>query len=128
MAGCGYVFPGLSTSRYLVIQQHLPSDPSRLIGSHMARVALAICLAGAGGGRRRRGGSILGHAPRTGRNNRTGRLKRAITADKVYKLVRAYSAEPGLEIEAHALRATATTNALDHKADIAKNPEVAWAH
>src|ERR1700722_11260238 len=52
------------------------------------------------------------------RNNRTGRLERAITADGVYKLVRAYSAQLGLEIGAHALRATAATNALDHQADI----------
>ena len=54
------------------------------------------------------------------RNNRTGRLERAITADGVYKLVRTYSAGLGFEIGAHALRATAATNALDHQADIAK--------
>src|ERR1700728_4157308 len=48
------------------------------------------------------------------RNNRTGRLEQAITADGVYKLVRAYSAQLGFEIGAHALRATAATNALDH--------------
>jgi integrase/recombinase XerD len=53
------------------------------------------------------------------RNNRTGRLERAITADGVYRLVRAYSAQLGFEIGAHALRATAATNALDHQADIA---------
>ena len=41
------------------------------------------------------------------RNNRTGRLERTITADGVYKLVRAYSAQLGFEIGAHALRATA---------------------
>jgi hypothetical protein len=35
----------------------------------------------------------------------------------VYTLVRAYSAELGFEIGAHALRATAATNALDHQAD-----------
>ncbi len=57
------------------------------------------------------------------RNNRTGRLERAITADGVYKLVRAYSAQLGFEIGAHALRATAATNALDHQADIAKVQE-----
>jgi len=57
------------------------------------------------------------------RNNRTGRLERAITADGVYKLVRAYSAQLGFEIGAHALRATAATNALDHEADIAKVQE-----
>jgi site-specific recombinase XerD len=57
------------------------------------------------------------------RNNRTGRLERAITADGVYKLVRTYSAQLGFEIGAHALRATAATNALDHQADIAKVQE-----
>jgi integrase/recombinase XerD len=50
-------------------------------------------------------------------------MERAITADGVYKLVRAYSAELGFEIGAHALRATAATNALDHQADIAKVQE-----
>jgi site-specific recombinase XerD len=57
------------------------------------------------------------------RNNRTGRLEKAITADGVYRLVRAYSAQLGFEIGAHALRATAATNALDHQADIAKVQE-----
>jgi len=57
------------------------------------------------------------------RNNRTGRLGQAITADGVYKLVRTYSARLGFEIGAHALRATAATNALDHQADIAKVQE-----
>ena len=48
---------------------------------------------------------------------------RAMTPDGVYKLVRAYSAALGFEIGAHALRATAATNALDHEADIAKVQE-----
>jgi integrase/recombinase XerD len=57
------------------------------------------------------------------KNNATGRLDTAITADGVYRLVRAYSAQLGFEIGAHALRATAATNALDHQADIAKVQE-----
>ena len=57
------------------------------------------------------------------RNNATGRLNKAITADGVYKLVRAYSRQLGFEIGAYALRATAATNALDHQADIAKVQE-----
>jgi site-specific recombinase XerD len=57
------------------------------------------------------------------RNNRTGRLEGAITADGVYRLVRGYSAQLGFLIGAHALRATAATNALDHQADIAKVQE-----
>jgi integrase/recombinase XerD len=57
------------------------------------------------------------------RNNRTGRLEGAITADGVYRMVRRYSAQLGFAIGAHALRATAATNALDHQADIAKVQE-----
>jgi integrase/recombinase XerD len=57
------------------------------------------------------------------RNNRTGDLEKALDPDMVYKLVRGYSAELGFEIGAHALRATAATNALDHQADIAKVQE-----
>ncbi|HJU19283.1 MAG TPA: tyrosine-type recombinase/integrase [Stellaceae bacterium] len=57
------------------------------------------------------------------RNNRTRRLDKALTPDAVYKLVRRYSAALGFEIGAHALRATAATNALDHQADIAKVQE-----
>jgi len=57
------------------------------------------------------------------KNNITGRLDTAITADGVYRLVRSYSAQLGFEIGAHALRATAATNALDHQADIAKVQE-----
>lgn len=43
-----------------------------------------------------------------------------ITADMIYKLVRKYSPALGFKIGAHALRAAAATNALDHQADIAK--------
>ena len=57
------------------------------------------------------------------RNNRTGRLQGAITADGVYRLVRGYSGKLGFLIGAHSLRATAATNALDHQADIAKVQE-----
>jgi integrase/recombinase XerD len=57
------------------------------------------------------------------RNNRTGRLEGAIVADGVYRLVRRYSGQLGFLIGAHALRATAATNALDHQADIAKVQE-----
>jgi site-specific recombinase XerD len=57
------------------------------------------------------------------RNNCTGVLTKALTPDAVYKIVRGYSAALGFEIGAHALRATAATNALDHQADIAKVQE-----
>jgi integrase len=48
---------------------------------------------------------------------------KALTPDAVYKIVRSYSARLGFEIGAHALRATAATNALGHQADIAKVQE-----
>jgi integrase len=57
------------------------------------------------------------------KNNCTGTLEGALTPDAVYKLVRSYSAQLGFEIGAHALRATAATNALDNQADIAKVQE-----
>ena len=57
------------------------------------------------------------------RNNRTGGMGKAITADGVYKLVRGYSAALGFKIGAHSLRATAATNVLDHQADISKVQE-----
>src|SRR3954470_14285650 len=52
------------------------------------------------------------------KNNRTRQRDEAITPDGIYKLVRAYAADLGFAIGAHALRATAATNALDHAADI----------
>ena len=57
------------------------------------------------------------------RNNRTGELERALTGDAIYKLVRVYAQKLGLAIGAHALRATAATNALENEADIAQVPE-----
>jgi integrase/recombinase XerD len=51
------------------------------------------------------------------KNHRTGTLETALTPDGVYRLVRSYSAQLGFEIGAHALRATAATNALDRRAD-----------
>jgi len=57
------------------------------------------------------------------KNNRTCTLEGALTPDGVYRLVRSYSAQLGFEIGAHALRATAATNALDNQADIAKVQE-----
>jgi integrase/recombinase XerD len=52
-------------------------------------------------------------------NNRIDGAQKAITPDAIYKIVRAYSGALGFEIGAHALRATAATNALEHQADIA---------
>ncbi len=69
------------------------------------------------------GGDDNGALFRPIRNNRTGRIDKALDPDMVYRLVRGYSAQLGFEIGAHALRATAATNALDHQADIAKVQE-----
>jgi site-specific recombinase XerD len=57
------------------------------------------------------------------RNNRTGKLDGTLSGDGIYKLVRSYAKQLGVEIGAHALRATAATNALEHEADIAKVQE-----
>jgi len=57
------------------------------------------------------------------KNNATGRLDQALTADGVYELVREYSAGLGFQVGAHSLRATAATNALDNQADISKVQE-----
>jgi len=57
------------------------------------------------------------------RNNRTGALDRTLTGDGIYKLVRGYAKKLGVAIGAHALRATAATNALEHEADITKVQE-----
>jgi site-specific recombinase XerD len=61
------------------------------------------------------------------RNNRTGTLDEPMTTDGVYKLVRFYARQIGIDaverLGVHALRATAATNALDHEADIAKVQE-----
>jgi integrase/recombinase XerD len=57
------------------------------------------------------------------RNNRTGELDRTLSGDGIYKLVRNYTRKLGVTIGAHALRATAATNALEHEADIAKVQE-----
>ena len=71
----------------------------------------------------RHGGNDKGALFRPLRNAHGGGREKAITPDGVYKLVRQYSAALGFEIGAHALRATAATNALDHQADIAKVQE-----
>lgn len=56
-------------------------------------------------------------------NSRAEGAAEAITPDGLYKIVRGLSTALGFPIGAHALRATAATNALDHQADIAKVQE-----
>jgi site-specific recombinase XerD len=50
----------------------------------------------------------------------------AVTPDGVYRVVCAYAAQAGITVEdlgVHGLRATASTDAPDHEADIAKVQE-----
>ena len=56
------------------------------------------------------------------RNHRTKALDKPITGDGIYKMVKGYATKAGIHVGGlclHALRATAATNALEHKADIA---------
>ena len=58
------------------------------------------------------------------KNNRTGTLEKALSADAVWRIVRKYALAAQIPLSArvapHALRATAATNALEHQVDIAK--------
>jgi integrase/recombinase XerD len=94
-------------------------EKTRYIPIHAATNALIHDYLEAAG----HGGDNDGALFRPVKNNRTGTLENALTPDAVYKLVKAYSAELGFDIGAHALRATAATNALDHQSDIAKVQE-----
>ncbi len=63
------------------------------------------------------------------KNNTTKILDKALSPDSIYKMVRHYALQAGLlseimNIGAHAMRATAATNALEHAADIAKVQEM----
>ena len=75
-----------------------------------------------------RGSTEGGALFRPVKNNTAGTLEDAITPDGVYRMIRAYAEEAkitGIErLGAHAMRATAATNALDHGADIAKVQEM----
>lgn len=76
---------------------------------------IAECLAAAD-----HGGEDNGALLRPLREGRAGGAGAAITPDGVYKLVRGYASTLGIAIGAHALRAPAATNALEHRADLAK--------
>ena len=81
-----------------------------------AGMLIAEYLEGAGHGTD--GAGALFRALRGRRDQAPG-----LTPDAVYKIVRGHTAALGFEVGAHALRATAATNALDHQADIAKVQE-----
>ncbi|MCP4010586.1 MAG: tyrosine-type recombinase/integrase, partial [Proteobacteria bacterium] len=63
------------------------------------------------------------------KNNRTGKLNRALDPNSIYQnIVRKYGVDTGLNIVVnglcvHAMRATAATNALSHEADISRVQE-----
>jgi integrase/recombinase XerD len=69
------------------------------------------------------GADVAGALFRSVSHNTLREPSKCLTPDAIYKIVRAYSGALGFEIGAHALRATAATNALDHQADIAKVQE-----
>ena len=63
------------------------------------------------------------------RNNTSKTLIKHLSSDAIYKIVRFYALKAGilaeiLNIGAHAMRATAATNALEHAADITKVQEL----
>ena len=63
------------------------------------------------------------------KNNTSKLLLKHLSSDAIYKMVRKYATQAGLvseisNIGAHAMRATAATNALEHAADIAKVQEM----
>jgi len=83
---------------------------TRYVPLHPAAAGLiADYLAEAG-----HGGEDSGALFRPLHNSRAEGAASAITPDGLYKIIRGYSAALGFEIGAHALRATAATNALDH--------------
>jgi len=69
------------------------------------------------------GNEVSGSLFRPLHRSRAEGVAQAITPDGLYKIIRGYSSALGFRIGAHALRATAATNALDHQADIAKVQE-----
>jgi len=57
------------------------------------------------------------------RNNYTKTLAKALHPDSVYKMLKRYAAQVGIDatrFSPHSLRATAATNALEHEADISR--------
>ncbi len=92
---------------------------TRYVPLHPAASGLILDYVEAAGHMAEDGGALF----RSVHHGRIEGSQKAITADAIYKLVRAYSKALGFEIGAHSLRATAATNALDHQADIAKVQE-----
>jgi site-specific recombinase XerD len=97
------------------LEVHGKGGKTRYVPLHrVAIAAVSDYLDAAGHGDQAAGGLF-----RPLRDKRVERAQKAITPDAIYKIVRGYSRALGFEIGAHALRATAATNALEHNADIA---------
>jgi site-specific recombinase XerD len=92
---------------------------TRYLPLHAGTIGLIHCYLEAVG----RGADENGALFRPIRNNRSGRLDKAITPNGIYTLVRTYSAQLGFKIRPNARRATAVTNPLDNQTDIAKVQE-----
>ncbi len=90
-------------------------DKTRYVELHPTNQLVHDYLEAAG-----HGGDDNGALFRPIRNNRTSQVEKALTPDMICKLAKKYSGELGFKIRAHALRATAATDALDNKADFAK--------
>jgi site-specific recombinase XerD len=101
------------------LRVHGKGNKLRNIPLHPGTQALLTDYLEASGHLHEKGGALF----RPICNNRTGQLDLALSADGIYKLVRGYAKQLGVTIGAHALRATAATNALEHEADIAKVQE-----
>ena len=101
-------------------QIHGKRGKTRYVPIHPLAARLIVeYLDAAGDGPPRRGPIF-----RPVKNNRTKQgLNKALTPHAVYKILRTYALQVGIEVEnfsPHSLRATAATNALEHEADIAK--------
>jgi site-specific recombinase XerD len=99
-------------------------DKVRYLPVHvMAQRFIAAYLEQAG-----HGDELHGALFRPVKNNTTKTLAKPLHPQSVYKLIKTYAGQVGITDEvpgvcAHALRATAATNALLHEADIAKVQE-----
>lgn len=76
------------------------------------------------------GRMLAGSSPlfRPIKNNRTGNIDKPLSGDAIYKLIKSYGLQTGIDFEIdglspHVMRATAATNALSNEADIAKVQE-----
>ena len=102
---------------YLIVSGK--GDKTRYVPLHPIARALVLDYLQSAGHRGDADGALFRPLPQ----RRYRGTSKSITPDGVYRLVRDYSARLGFEIGAHALRATAATNALDNKSEIAKVQE-----